>query len=250
MTYSIVARDPATGHLGVAVASLFFAVGGIIPFVRGGVGVVASQAFPNPTFGTDGLRMLERGEAPDDIVSTLVARDDGHAHRQFHMIDAQGRRAAHTGLQCVGWAGDIAADGVSVAGNMLEGPDVVVETLRAYQAAIDKPFAERLLLAMQAGEDAGGDKRGRQSACLVICRDQPHAWLDIRADDHADPLSELRRLYAVAQERYLPFAELLPTRENPHGVLDRAEFDATIVRQDRERAARGEASASQKWIKV
>jgi uncharacterized Ntn-hydrolase superfamily protein len=187
---------------------------------------------------------MQAGAPPDAIVQALITRDNGHANRQFHMIDALGRNAAYTGLQCIDWAGHELAENVSVAGNMLEGPQVVAETLREYQAAMDKPFAERLLLAMQAGEDAGGDKRGKQAAGLVIYRDQDYSWLDIRTDDHPDPLSELRRLYAVAKERYLPYTELQPTRENPHGVLDRTAFDAEIARIEAERAASGGQSAS------
>lgn len=250
MTYSIVARDPQSGHLGIAVASRYFAVGAIVPCIRGGVGAVASQAFPNPTFGPDGLRLLEAGATPDAIVSIFVERDDGHHNRQFHMIDAAGRGAAFTGLNCVDWAGHVTADGVSVAGNMLEGPQVVEETLRAYQAGMSEPFADRLLIAMQAGEDAGGDKRGKQSACLMIYRDQDYPWLDIRSDDDRNPLLELRRLYAVAKERYLPMAEIMPTRENPHGLTDRTRIDAEIARMEEERRARGEASASRMQNKI
>lgn len=244
MTWSIVARDPATGHLGIAVASRFFAVGCAVPFIKGRVGAVATQAFVNPTYGPDGLRLMEAGAPPDAIVPILTGRDDGHPNRQFHMIDAQGRNAAFTGVNCVDWCGHLLADGVSVAGNMLEGPAVIGDTLAAYQAAMDKPLAERLLIAMQAGEDAGGDKRGRQSACLVIYRDQDYAWLDMRADDHADPLEELRRLYAVAQERFLHVAETMPTRDNPHGLTDRSGIDATIARLEAERIAAGRPTAS------
>lgn len=244
MTYSIVARDAATGQLGIAVASRFFAVGCAVPFIRGRVGAVATQAFVNPTYGPDGLRLIEAGAPPEAIVPILTGRDDGHANRQFHLIDAQGRNAAFTGANCVDWCGHLVDDGVSVAGNMLEGPAVIAETLAAYQAAADKPLAERLLIAMQAGEDAGGDKRGKQSACLVIYRDQDYAWLDIRADDHADPLSELRRLYAVAQERYLHVAETMPTRENPHGMIDRRAIDEKIARLEAERIAAGRPTAS------
>ncbi|WP_099865525.1 DUF1028 domain-containing protein [Pararhizobium haloflavum] len=244
MTYSIVARDAATGHLGVAVASRFFCVGGVVPHVRGGVGAVATQAFVNPTYGTNGLAMLERGEAPDAIVERLTGRDDGSAQRQMHLIDASGRNAAFTGGKCIDWAGHEIAEGVSVAGNMLTGPQVVAETMRTYRAAVDKPLAERLLLAMQAGEDAGGDKRGKQSAALVIYRDQDYAWLDIRADDHGDPLEELRRLYRVAKERYLLVAETMPTRQNPHGLVDRSEIDRKIAELEAERRDAGQASAS------
>ena len=244
MTYSIVARDPATGHLGVAVASRFFAVGGIVPHLRGRVGAVATQAFVNPTYGPDALRLMAAGAPPEAIVPIFTARDDGHPQRQFHLIDAQGRGAAFTGAQCVDWAGHRLADGVSVAGNMLEGPQVVDATLAAYQAAMDKPLAERLLIAMQAGEDAGGDKRGRQSAALEVWRDQDYAWLSIRADDDADPLAELRRLYAVAQERFLHVAETMATRENPHGLTDRRHIDERIAALEAERIAAGRPTAS------
>jgi len=249
MTYSIIARDPATGHLGVAVASRFFAVGAMVPHLRGRVGAVATQAFVNPTYGTDGLRMLAEGGTPEAIIHTLTARDNGHAQRQFHLIGMTGQPAAYTGAACVDWAGHLIGAGVSVAGNMLEGPQVVAETLRAYQAAADKPLADRLLIAMQAGEDAGGDKRGRQSAALVICRDQDYVWLDIRADDDADPLAELRRLYAVAQERYLHVAETMATRENPHGMIDRREIDARIAALEAARVASGTPSLSRMKVK-
>ena len=244
MTYSIVARDPETGHFGISVASRFFAVGCSVPFMRGRVGAVATQAFVNPTYGCDSLRLLEAGVPPGSIVSILTGRDDGHPNRQFHLIDAKGQNTAFTGANCVDWCGHLVAEGVSVAGNMLEGPRVISDTLAAYKSAMDKPFAERLLIAMQAGEDAGGDKRGKQSACLIITRDQDYTWLDIRADDHADPLCELRRLYAVAQERFLYVAETMPTRENPHGMIDRSTIDDTIARLEAERIAAGKPTAS------
>jgi len=244
MTYSIVARDPATGDFGIAVASRFFAVGCSVPFLKGRVGAVATQAFVNPTYGCDGLRLLAAGAPPETIIPILTGRDDGHLNRQFHLIDAKGRNAAFTGANCVDWCGHTVAEGVSVAGNMLEGPAVISDTLAAYQAAMERPLAERLLIAMQAGEDAGGDKRGKQSACLLVTRDQDYTWLDIRADDHADPLSELRRLYAVAQERFLHVAETMPTRENPHGMIDRRVIDATIARLEAERIAAGQPTAS------
>jgi uncharacterized Ntn-hydrolase superfamily protein len=244
MTYSIVARDPLTGHLGVAVASRFFCVGGVVPHLKGRVGAVATQAFVNPTYGTDGLVMLAEGRDPQEIVDTLTARDHGSAQRQMHLIDANGRNAAFTGVKCVDWAGHHVAENVSVAGNMLTGPEVVTRTIETYLERRDLPIAERLLAAMQAGEDAGGDKRGKQSAALVIYRDQDYAWLDIRTDDHADPLEELRRLYSVAQERYLPVAETMATRENPHGMTDRREIDERIAALEAERMAAGKGTAS------
>jgi uncharacterized Ntn-hydrolase superfamily protein len=244
MTWSIVARDPATGHLGIAVASRFFAVGAVVPHMRGGLGAIATQAFISPMWGTEGLKMLEAGATPQDVIDRLVAQDAGHPNRQLHLIDAKGRSAAFTGADCIDWAGHLLGEGVSVAGNMLEGPQVLQATLDAWLAGMDLPFAERLLAAMQAGEDAGGDKRGRQSASLTLYRDQDYPWLDIRADDDADPLTELRRLYAVAQERFLHVAETMPTRANPDGLIDRRPIDARIAALDAERAARGIPSAS------
>lgn len=244
MTYSVVARDPATGHLGVAVASRFFAVGGLVPHIRGGLGAIASQAFMSPVYGVEGLELLAAGETPEDIVRLLTGRDEGRDHRQFHLIDAQGRNAAFTGAKCVGWAGHRLAEDVSVAGNMLAGAQVVDAALQAYQDAGELPLPERLMHALEAGEAAGGDKRGRQSAALALYRDQDYSWLNLRVDDHADPLAELRRLYAVAQERYLHYAEMLPTRENVHGVTDRSDFDRKMAALEAERAAAGVASAS------
>jgi uncharacterized Ntn-hydrolase superfamily protein len=244
VTWSIVARDPATGHLGVAVASRFFAVGGIVPHIRGGVGAVATQAFVNPLYGVDGLAALAAGKAPEKIVVDLTARDEGRDQRQMHLIDAKGRNAVYTGAKCIDWAGHLVEDDVSVAGNMLAGPQVVAETLATYRKAGSKPFTERLLEAMQAGEDAGGDKRGKQSAALVVYRDQDYAWLRLNADDHADPLAELRRLYAVAQERYLHVAETMATRRNPSGLTDRRGIDERIAALEAERVAAGRPSAS------
>ncbi len=246
MTWSIVARDPQTGHFGIAVASRFFAVGAAVPHIKGRVGAVATQAFVSPLYGTDGLKLLEEGKSPEEIIETLTARDDGRRQRQFHLIDAQGRNAAYTGEICVDWAGHLVDDNVSVAGNMLAGPQVIAETLRVYKerAAAGAPLAERLLDAMDAGEAAGGDKRGKQSAAMVLYRDQDYPWLRINADDHTDPLAELRRLYAVAGERFLHVAETMPTRENPHGMIDRRVIDQTIAGLEAAREAEGRPSAS------
>ncbi|GAA3092849.1 DUF1028 domain-containing protein [Rhizobium viscosum] len=244
MTWSIVARDPSTGYLGIAVATRFFAVGGLVPHIRGGIGAVATQAFVSPLYGTDGLALLAEGKAPDEIIAELTARDAGRDQRQLHLIDAQGRNAAFTGAKCIDWAGHLIDDNVSVAGNMLAGPQVVAETLATYKQAMDKPFIERLLEAMQAGEDAGGDKRGKQSAALLVHRDQDYPWLSIRADDHPDPLAELRRLYAVAQERYMHVAETMATKANPNGMIDRREIDERIAALEAARIAEGRPSAS------
>lgn len=244
MTWSIVARDKQTGHLGIAVASRFFAVGGIVPHIRGDVGAVATQAFVSPLYGTDGLSMLAAGQSPDEIVRMLTLRDEGRDQRQLHLIDGAGRNAAFTGSRCIDWAGHLVDDNVSVAGNMLAGPEVIARTLETFKKASGKPLVERLLEAMLAGEDAGGDKRGRQSAAIVIYRDQAYPWLNIRADDHPDPLAELGRLYAVAQERYLHVVDIMPTRQNPTGMIDRSEIDRKIAALEVARIAEGRPSPS------
>ncbi|MFT7390349.1 MAG: putative Ntn-hydrolase superfamily protein [Paracoccaceae bacterium] len=244
MTYSIVAKDPVTGEYAVAVASRFFAVGALVPHMAGGVGAIATQAFVNPLYGTQGLAMLHGGASAAEVVAALTARDEGRASRQVHAIDAGGRSAAHTGDDCIDWAGHAAADGVSVAGNMLAGPEAVAQTLAAYLAHLHLPLAERLLTAMEAGAAAGGDKRGTQSAALKIVRAEAYPWIDIRADDHPDPLTELRRLHAVAKERFLFVAETLPTSDNFSGMRDRRAIDAKIAAIEAERIAAGHPSAS------
>lgn len=244
MTYSIVARDPATGQFGIAVASRFFAVGAIVPYMAGNIGAIATQAFISPLYGTDGLKMLQAGASAEEVVVAMTSRDAGSHSRQLHVMDAEGRSAAFTGERCIDWAGHLIAKGVSVAGNMLAGPQVLGATLDAYLAHPDRSFADRLLTAMEAGEAAGGDRRGKQSAALKIVRGEAYPWLDIRADDHPDPLPELRRLLAVAGERYLHVAETLPTSDNVSGMLDRSPVDLKIAKLEAERIREGRPSAS------
>ena len=242
MTYSLIARD-SDGSIGLIVASKFFACGAVVPFLSDTV-AVASQAFCNPVWGTEGRARMMAGEAAQDVLDDLVARDEGRAIRQAHMMDGQGRFAAHTGADCVDWAGHLIAADHSVAGNMLAGPRVIEATSEAYAQGSDLSFAARLIKAMQAGEAAGGDKRGRQAAGLVIHRGQSHAWLDLRADDHADPLGELERLWDVAQERYVHFAKDMPTAERFSGLPTRDGIDADIAEADARRKAEGRASRS------
>jgi uncharacterized Ntn-hydrolase superfamily protein len=182
----------------------------------------------NPYYGIDGLKLLRERRNPSDIVTTLLAADSGRQSRQLHVMDAQGAIAAHTGTDCVDWCGHLAGDGFSIAGNMLSGPRVLDDTATAYLAHQGQPFARRLIAAMRAGEAAGGDKRGKQSAALVIHDGDEWSALDLRVDDHPDPLSELERLERVSRERWVHFRQFLPTRANPAGVTDRAIIDAAI----------------------
>ncbi len=243
MTYSIVAKDPATGQIGIAVASRFFACGAMVPYLSHRA-AFASQAFINPLWGLEGLEHLHAGQAPEDILTDLRARDLGEANRQAHLIAPDGHIAQHTGAACVPWAGHAKADHVSVAGNMLAGPAVIEDTLSAWQAGAGLPFAERFLTAMEAGERAGGDKRGRQAAALIVHDGQPYPALDLRVDDHADPLAELRRLLAVAEERFALFRTAMPTKENFSGATDRGPLDKAIADKERAMAESGAPSRS------
>jgi uncharacterized Ntn-hydrolase superfamily protein len=228
MTWSIIAKDQATGEIGIAVATKFFAVGARVPHIAPAIGGIATQALVNPYYGIDGLKLLREGRTPQEIIGILIAADAGHASRQLHIMDARGRIAAYTGKDCVEWCGHIQGEGFSIAGNMLAGGEVLGDTAKTYLANAATPFARRLIAAMQAGELAGGDKRGRQSAALLIYGEEEWSDLSLRVDDHTDPLAELERLEAVSRERWVHFRKYLPTRKNPAGVTDRAIIDAGI----------------------
>lgn len=231
MTWSILARD-GDGRFGVAIASRFFAVGALCVHTKAGVGALSTQSLMNPLYGPQGLALLAAGRSAADVVATLTAADDGRAQRQLHVLPASGAgaAAAHTGSQCVGWCGHALHADFSVAGNMLAGPRVVEATAEAFVATAGRPLAERLIAAMSAGEAAGGDKRGKQSAALVIQGPEDYRELDLRADDHTDPLAELQRLYDKSLERFQPFVACLARRGDPVGETDRARIEAHIER--------------------
>jgi uncharacterized Ntn-hydrolase superfamily protein len=228
MTWSIIARD-ASGAFGVAIATRFFAVGSLCPHAQSGVGALSTQALMNPHYGPQGLAMLREGVAAPEVVKRLVAPDEGREQRQVHVIDGAGRIGQHTGGQCVDWCGAVSGDGYSVAGNMLANERVVRETAKAFQGT-RRTFAERLIAALEAGEAAGGDKRGKQSAALLIYSTEEYPELSLRVDDHAEPLVELRRLYDKAHERFIPFMRCGPSKARPWGVLDRALIEQEIAR--------------------
>jgi uncharacterized Ntn-hydrolase superfamily protein len=229
MTFSIIARDETTGRVGIAVASKFLAVGARNAFIRSGIGAIASQAFFNPHYGPRGLALLAAGASAEDAVRLLTSADGGRDMRQVHAMDRQGRFAAHTGAKCHAWCGHLVKPGYSIAGNLLTGEAVIEAMAEAYEAGTGTPFARRLIATLKAGEAAGGDSRGRQSASLLIHDDQDYSLLDLRVDDHADPLAELARLEAIARQGWVHFRRLLPNRDNPDGITDPAEIDARIA---------------------
>ena len=201
-TFSIVAFDPKTGELGIAVQSRLPGVGAIVPFAKAGVGAIATQSFANTKFGPQGLKLLADGESPQEAIDLMIVADPDRAARQLGMVDAQGRTASFTGDECLDWAGSKTGDNYAVQGNILAGPEVVQEMARAFEQT-DDVLALRLLAALDAGQEAGGDRRGMQSAALLIVRDgwgydgQSDRFRDLRVDDHASPIEELRRIYHV-----------------------------------------------------
>ena len=230
MTWSIIFHERDSGRIAIAVATKFFAVGARVPHVEPRKGAVCTQALMNPLYGPHGLRLIREGVAAADVVRILTTPDAGREHRQVHVMGADGKFAAHTGAECVPWCGHWIGEDMSVAGNMLAGPQVVSETVRFYRENASMPLPRRLIGAMKAGEKAGGDKRGKQSAALVIYGNQDYSELDLRVDDHIEPLLELARLESVSRERWTHFRDFIPTRENPAGIFDRAAIDAGIER--------------------
>ncbi len=211
-TYSILGYDPHTQEWGVAVQSKAFAVGAMVPWAQAGVGALATQAWVNKSFGARGLRLLKRGLDPRQVIEQLIGADKHGAARQLAVMDAQGRAANYTGENCPAWAGGIAEPYVSVQGNILAGERVVKQMLGAFRKTQGK-LAARLLAALDAAQRAGGDTRGQQSAALLVAREKSDVdgigdvYIDLRVDDHAAPLTELRRLYEIWEREWYPFVE-------------------------------------------
>jgi uncharacterized Ntn-hydrolase superfamily protein len=242
MTFSIVGWDEASNMAGIAVSTKFLAVGSLCPFAKTGVGAVATQAFVNPTFGPRGLKLLEEGLTVEQVLDRLLQSDEGRAHRQIHLVDWRGRTAAFTGAETVDWAGHRAFPGFSVAGNMLVGEATILAMADAYRENSHLSLPERLLGALEAGQAAGGDKRGRQSAALYVVSSEVYPYVDLRVDDHPDPVAELRRIFTEAQREYLPFKQFLPCEARPAGIYDRQIIDDIIAQQAQNDAAREAAT--------
>lgn len=199
MTFSIVGFDEKTGEIGVAVASKFLAVGAVVPFAKAGVGAIATQSLANLSYGVEGLELLEKGQSPKEVVGKLTSQDEGHAWRQVGIVDATGQSATYTGDDCYGWAGGAAGKNYAAQGNILVSQQVV-EQMEATFEQTEGTLAERLLAALMAGDSAGGDSRGRQSAALLVVKEggsyggYTDRYIDLRVDDHEDPVQEVGRL--------------------------------------------------------
>lgn len=223
MTFTIAARCPRTGMLGVATASKALAAGAAVPYVRAGVGAIASQSFGNPFLGFDGLKLLAEGASPQDVLSRLLPDDPGRDLRQVLVVDARGRTAAHTGATCIAWAGHREGEGYVVGGNLLARERVIEAMAQAFEESEHEELPERLLRALEAGQDAGGDRRGKQSAGVLVLDRDEHPYIDLRVDDHAEPVAELRRILELKMAERRAAGGFRLTRETllPPGALDR-----------------------------
>ena len=253
-TFSIVAADPTTGEVGVAVASRFFAVGTVVPHARAGVGAVATQAYANTNFGNHGLSLLSHGNSPEKVLEVMLGNDKGRNRRQVGLVSATGASASYTGTSCNAWAGGRSGPNYAVQGNILTGEAVVVAMEKAFLSAVGRPLGARLFAAIEAGDAAGGDSRGRQSAALLVCRKDggyggfTDRAIDIRVDDHKQPIRELGRLLdiglvndawnlgwtAFTKENYkeaLRWQEMAAKRaESQPEVLPEVLYDLAVIR--------------------
>ena len=227
-TYSICACDLVAGQWGVATQSKFLAVGSVVPWAEPHVGAIATQAYANPRYGPQGLALLRDGMSAEETVERLTSADDGRAHRQLGVVDGDGRSATYTGAECNAWAGGRAGTGYAAQGNILVSGETVDALAGTFEASAGKPLAERLLDCLDAAEAAGGDSRGRQSAALLVVeRDGGYASLsdvlvDLRVDDHPDPLVELRRIYRMHDVLFgsTPRDQWLPVDDELRAELD------------------------------
>jgi len=223
MTFSIVAWDPYTRMTGVAVATKHLAVGALVPHAKAEVGAIATQAQTNPLLGIWGLRLLESRKAAQadalaipvaDVLDVLLQNDDERDYRQLHLVDHNGHTAAWTGQHCTDWAGHFTFPNFSVAGNMLAGEQVLHAMAETFRNNPSLSFSERLLCALEAGEMAGGDKRGKQSAALYVVQDDFYPYLDLRVDNNPEPIAELRTLFVEAhKDYYQSFRQTMPSHK-------------------------------------
>ncbi len=213
MTYSIAARCARTGEFGAAIATAMPAVGALCVWTRSGVGVVCSQSWTNPYLGIGTLDLMETALSTKDAATGALARDQKAERRQLGAVGRDGAGFCFTGDACTGWCGHIEGDGFAAQGNMLTGPEVVEAVAASFAASADASLGERLLGALEAAQAIGGDKRGRQSAAVAVIADAPFRSLDLRVDDHPDPVAELRRVHGIARAQLGPMAPYRPDAE-------------------------------------
>lgn len=233
-TFSITAGCQRTGELGIAVSTKVPAVGMLCPFVRSNVGAVATQSWVNPYLGIWGLEHLASGHTAAETLEYLKTKDAAIEGRQLGVVDAHGGSAAFTGSECDTWHGHLTGANYAIAGNMLVGAETLQAMRVDFEADDSLPLVERLLSALAAGQKAGGDKRGRQSAAVKVYSTEQYPALDLRVDEHPDPVAELRRVYQVARTDLVPLIQMLPTLNQPEGKFDRQRQRELGLLQDSE----------------
>jgi uncharacterized Ntn-hydrolase superfamily protein len=214
-TFSVVAFCRRTGMVGVAVATAVPAATPLCAFARAATGAIATQAWVNPYLGIDGLRLLADGSSAKATLDRLLAGDPGKNARQVSVVDRSGEVAAFTGPDCPPFAAHRVGDGFAIQGNLLLGRETIDAMCGAAERDVDLALPERLMRILEAGQQAGGDRRGKQSAGMLICKKEEYPFIDIRVDDHPSSVEELRRVLRVVEHQLLPLADGLPTRENP-----------------------------------
>ncbi|MFW9907415.1 MAG: DUF1028 domain-containing protein [Candidatus Thorarchaeota archaeon] len=228
-TFSVVARDPSNGDLGVIVQSKFPAVGALVPWAVAEVGAIATQAWANISYGHRGLEMMKEGKSASRTLRELVSSDEGEAHRQVGIVDAKGRVATHTGRDCMDWAGHVAGDGYTCQGNILAGEAVVVDMAESYEKT-EGDLIDKLFAALKAGQAAGGDRRGMQSAAILVVREGGgyeggnDRYVDVRVDDHPRPIDELERIFKI-------YDMTLLSREDPSNLYQIGGSIATKIQE-------------------
>ena len=206
--------------LGVAVSTAIPAVGAICPFAEANVGAIATQSWVNPYLAIDGLKLLRQGLSAQETLDRLMAMDADRDLRQLGIVDSKGRSAAFSGSKCTTWFGHVTGNGYSVQGNMLVSRETVAAMVQAFESSESDDLPERLMKTLEAGQASGGDKRGRQSASLYVVKSEEYAYVDLRVDENAEPVRELRRIFDIAKVQLLPFIETMPTREFPLGRMN------------------------------
>lgn len=240
-TFSVVARCPRSGELGVAISTALPAVGAYCVYIQPGVGAAATQSWTNPYLALDALVALAGGAAPAAALQGVLEADAEAALRQVGLVDAKGRAEAWTGDGCTAWAGHILGDGFAVQGNMLVSAQTVEAMAAVMTATSQRPLADRLVATLIAGQQAGGDKRGKQSAAVKVFGAEPYPLTDLRVDDHADPVTELARLQELAKAQLQPFLDSLPRRNSGAAtpLSEAAKAMIMAAPQDRPKTAGG-----------
>ena len=230
-TFSIVAHCSQTGQLGIAISTAIPGVGGICPFIRANIGAVSTQSWVNPYLAFDILDTLKSGATASSAMEQVIAADEDREQRQLGVVDASGKAISWTGAECTPWAGQIVRSGIAIQGNMLVGENTLIAMETSFSQS-EEDLSERLMCALEAGQAAGGDMRGKQSAALKVYASEDYPLMDIRVDEHTEPVTELRRVLTVARAQLAPFIAGMPGRSE-NRFLDQTVKDMLLLPPDK-----------------